>query len=121
MKKSINSEYRDDFIDKFMKEYKSPGIKVPFIRMAYGKPFELIEYNTAYKVTIDDNTRRFTNLFQVAEFIYDCNYDPMHVYVPVLTEKQKEKRERKKRSPIYMLQCVLRDILGMNEPWQKVA
>ena len=107
MKKSINSEYRDDFIDKFMHAYSSPGIRVPFIRMAYGKPFELIEYNTAYKVTINGVTRRFTNLFQVAEFIYDENYDPMHVYVPEKTAAQKEKRERKKKSLIYALKYCL--------------
>lgn len=121
MKKSINSQYRDDFIDKFMHAYKSPGVRVPFIRMAYGKPFELIEYNSAYKVTIRDKTRRYTNLFKVAEFIYDENYDAMHVYVSQLTDKQKEKRERKKRSAIYALRCCLKDIFSFANPLQKVA
>lgn len=97
MKNSINKRYKDGFASAFISAFKSPGIGIPCIRMAYGKPFEIVELRSSYRVTIRGIVKRYNNLFEAGEFIYDQNFDPMHIYVPPKTEKQKLGLGRKKK------------------------
>lgn len=97
MKQRVNTRRKDMFADEFMLAYKSPGIGIPFIRMAYGQSFELIEMKNSYLVSIRGKVKRYSNLCMVAEFIYEQNFDPCHIYYPPLTDKQKARRDRKKK------------------------
>lgn len=110
MKKSICVEKRDDFVSLFMSAYQSAGIRVPVIRMAYGKPFEIVEYHRAYKVTANGVTRRYSNLFQVAEFVFDQNYDIMHIYTKPKTEKELAERASKKKNVLHTIRTYLHNI-----------
>lgn len=100
MRKTINKLGKDDFVHDFMLCYKSPGYNVPMIRMAYGRPFEVIELHNSYKVIIRGNVRRYNNLYQVGEFIYESNFDLREVYRPALSARQLKRiiKERKASS-----------------------
>lgn len=84
----------DEFIEDFMNTYRSPGIKKPLIRMAFGKRYEIVEYNNFYKVTANDKTKRINCLYFVGEFIHQQNFDFRYIYVP-----PKEKRGRPPLTP----------------------
>lgn len=108
MKKSINKEEKHDFAGAFTDAYISAGIRVPYIRMAYGKTFEIIEFKNSYLVTIRGATKRYTTLFQVGEFIYEQNFDRREIYVEPLTPKQLEKRNRKKSYSLQLISSCLK-------------
>jgi len=87
----VNQIQKEAFISAFMTYYKSPGQNKPFIRMAYGARFEVVELRSSYKVTIKSLIKRFNNLYSVGEFIYLQNFDVKHVYKPPLSDKKQSK------------------------------
>lgn len=111
MKNCINKRYKDSFASAFITAFKSPGVGIPCIRMAYGKTFEIVELRTSYRVTIRGEVRRYNNLFEAGEFIYDQNFDPLYIYVPPKTEKQKLGLGRKKKM---LLRLFCSRFLGRN-------
>ena len=97
MKDIVNKKDKEAFVTKFMQLYISPGLNKPYIRMAYGQRFELTELRNTYRVTIRGITRRYSNLFEVGEFIYNENFNPLFVYMPPLSEKKVAKLQRTKQ------------------------
>ena len=98
MMRCINKDKREDFAHEFMRAYRSPGLGKPYIRMAYGEAFEVIELRNSYVVRIRGTQQRFNNVLSMAEYIYDRNYNPRYVYTMSIFDEDIKRNERKKKN-----------------------
>jgi hypothetical protein len=82
MKITLNKSNREDFIEAFLTQYKSPGINKSLDGNVYGKEFQLIELKNSYRLIVDDTIKRFGNLVMLAECLFKQTFNPRNVYHP---------------------------------------
>jgi len=97
MHEKVNQRRKGDFVDSFMAHYVSAGINIPLDERVYKNAFTIIEQRTGWRVIIGEETKRYSNLCMVAEFIWDRCFDPQQVYIPPDTPAQARKRANKLR------------------------
>lgn len=75
------------FTSAFLSEYKSPGVNIKLQKKAYNTQYEVIELKRSYKVKIKEKIKRFSNIFSVAEFIFNNTFDQRFVCIANLKLK----------------------------------
>lgn len=101
-----------------MTAYASPGLNIPYIRMAYGARFEIIEMRCAWVVKIKGKVKRFNNLVHVAQYIYEQNFDHFHVYYPPVKKKVYKRKINKGTRKWWLVQLMdrLKKMVAMKQP-----
>lgn len=94
MKLQNNKPTREEFTHAFMNAFRFTNSGKPFIKKAYNKPFTVIETRANYKVTVGGVTKRFSNLCQAGEFIFDKTFDRKYVYRSPLVESKALKLQK---------------------------